>query len=161
MSYVALAQTTLAANSTSVTFGSIPQTGYRDLDLVITGTVTESTELRLIINGDTGGTYFHFSLRGNGSSASQASGSVTNGRVDGVLTPQGGDRYMLRLSLLDAFTTKGGKTALGRYDNPSRGTAIVSLYWNNGSAITSLGFAASALGALGAGTTISLYGIAG
>ena len=73
--YTALATTTLGSSASSVTFGSIPQ-GYRDLMLVISGTVTSSNiTLAIRFNGDTGSNYFSVNMRGNGSAASSTSWS--------------------------------------------------------------------------------------
>ena len=77
--YVLLETIELTQSAASVTFDNIPQTGYTDLKIVISGRSNRPTEIRdeLLVrfNGDTGNNYNYKTLLGNGSSASSLNGS--------------------------------------------------------------------------------------
>jgi hypothetical protein len=77
--YVLLRKITLTANSASVTFSSIPQTGYTDLKLVCAVKVNRdftSDDLRITINSNTGATYGNRRLYGTGTNANTDGGDA-------------------------------------------------------------------------------------
>jgi hypothetical protein len=73
--YVLLERTELNASAASVTFASIPQTGYTDLKIVVSGrTSGTDSPVKIEFNGVTTG-YSWRRIYGNGSSASSLSGT--------------------------------------------------------------------------------------
>ena len=73
--YVLLERTELNASATSVTFANIPQTGYTDLKIVVSGrTSGTDSPVKIEFNGVTTG-YSWRRIYGNGSSASSLSGT--------------------------------------------------------------------------------------
>ena len=73
--YVLLDRTELYASATSVTFANIPQTGYTDLKIVVSGrTSGTDSPVKIEFNGVTTG-YSWRRIYGNGSSASSLSGT--------------------------------------------------------------------------------------
>lgn len=78
-----------AAGAASVTFNSIPQTGYTDLVLV-TSTRSNTTEdaFSVRINNDSATNYTNVQINGNGSTA--ATSSFTQGAVGGGRQPESG-----------------------------------------------------------------------
>ena len=79
--YVLLEKITVgAAGAASVTFNSIPQTGYTDLVVKAsarTDRALENDEISVRINGDTSAIYSYRSITGNGSSASSSTETNT------------------------------------------------------------------------------------
>ena len=71
--YESISSVTLTSNSTTVTFGSIPQT-YTDLVLVIVAKITSGgLDMFIRFNSDTGSNYSYTQLYGNGTSAAMPS----------------------------------------------------------------------------------------
>jgi hypothetical protein len=65
--YEPIATQTLSANTSSITFSSIPST-YTDLVFVMNYAMNDATSGYFRVNGDTGAMYSAIELRGNGSS---------------------------------------------------------------------------------------------
>lgn len=161
--YTPLANITLGSAAASVTFSSISG-NYRDLILVYSGTTaTASGSICFRINGDSGSNYNHVYMTGDGSStysASGASGSVgvLAGWRFAVTT---GSQMQASLHLMDYSATDKHKTMLNRSDVAGQFTEASAIRWANTSAITSiLVFNNGSSGTLGAGTMLTLYGIA-
>jgi hypothetical protein len=145
----------------SITFSAIPQT-YTHLQIRgFANNTTTTTEALLQFNGDTSSgstSYSWHTLQGNGSSASAASGTSTNGmKVHQSSTNFGGSI----IDILDYTSTTKNKVvrSLNGWDGNGSGDIFLwSGSWYNQSPITSLtiGFAAAALGQY---SNFSLYGI--
>lgn len=88
--YVLLGKETVGAvGVASVTFNSIPQTGYTDLVLVTsTRSNTAEDSLNVRINNDSATNYTNVQINGNGSTA--ATSSFTQGAVGGGRQPESG-----------------------------------------------------------------------
>jgi len=160
--YIALSTITLATATSSVTFGSIPQT-YRDLVLVIFArSASTDSNLRLRFNGDSGSNYTYVRMFGNGSSAfSDSTGS--SGLQVARLTQNNAAEYGTGMNhIMDYSATDKHKTVLSRTGVASAFTFANAGRWANTAAITSLTFTGYDSGFdIGSGTTFSLYGIAG
>lgn len=152
--YLALANITLGANDTEVTFTSIPGT-YRDLVLVVNGTSTASRNGYMFFNSDTTGTNYNW-LRmygqGTGSPASN-SDTTTAINYDIYTSPT-----MIQFYIMDYSATDKHKTVLSRWDSVSNITGATAMRWENTNAITSITLD-PADASFVSGATFSLYGI--
>jgi hypothetical protein len=161
--YTPLATVTLGTAAASVTFSSIPAT-YRDLVLVVNGTVSSAAYARLRYNGDTGSNYLAVVMMGRGGlSPGAASGS---GTYDGIYLPWNtivaSERFALNAQIMDYSATDKHKTLLSR-SNATTTDYGQSVYaeawrWANTSAITSVSVSATA-GNFNTGATFNLYGV--
>jgi hypothetical protein len=154
--YTPLATVTLGSTATSVTFSSIPAT-YRDLILVVNGKSGTGTETFLALrpNNDSGNArrVFMFS---DGSSVS--SGAFTDALFIATLPTSGSNNITSITNIMDYSATDKHKTMLMRASTAVNISAQ-SLRWASTSAITSIVLAVTTQ-SIGAGTTLSLYGIA-
>jgi hypothetical protein len=156
MSYIALGTTTLSAAASSVTFSSIPGT-YRDLIIVINGTLSADSSVHVYYNGDTAANYTRQFMEGNGSSA--GSGSGTDSRIIDMRNTASN----AIVQIMDYSATNKHKTALVRSNAPVDNFPQVwscAGRWANTAAITSVSIDPDSTTQLAAGTTISLYGVA-
>lgn len=160
----ALATTTLASSSATVTFSSIPST-YRDLRLIMSHTNTAAatgSDSFMRVNGDTGSNYFHTQMWGNGSSALSA--TATAGyfmfSLDSISTPSN-----IIIDLMDYSSTDRYKSMLVRQNQGDYGVYANAVRWAGTAAITSITLtSADQLGTgtpdqFAAGSTFSLYGV--
>lgn len=156
----ALATTTLASASATVTFSSIPGT-YRDLRLVIVPVASTGTgDVKINFNGDTGASsYAQVYMYGNGSSA--VSGSATN---FATIYASAGATFttafetVITTDIFDYAQTDKHKTVLCRGNVASINTNASAARWVSTSAITSIVVGAQTNN-FGVGTVISLYGV--
>lgn len=154
--YEALATVTLAVDTASVTFSSIPAT-YRDLVLVLEGTLTSGEGvLTAVINGDTGANYSRVHIGGGGASGFSGEASGNNELQFGFITNV---RHSSITQFMDYSATDKHKTVLNRSNNPTVTTFGWTSRYANNNAITSLLIDTSSAGSFGAGTTLNLYGI--
>jgi hypothetical protein len=160
--YDLIASTTLAASTSEVIFGSLPQT-YRDFVVVFNGGVVGTSNVNIFVsfNGDTTNSNF---------SAVQMSG--TGGVTDGTSIPSQLTRLLnyygfpaenlntnIITQVMDFSATDKHKTYLSRANNTDNGVTALAGRWANTSAITTVAIS-SQTGFMRTGTTISLYGIA-
>lgn len=156
---VALYSTTLAAATSSVSIVAIPTTGYRDLRLVVQGSLSASSNyFKLNFNGDAGANYNYVSMRGNGTSATS---SVVANDVSIYQTPSSissGVNTMITADIFDFAETNKHKATLTRSHSDGVYVWGIAGRWANTAAISSITVAAFT-GNLDAGTTIELFGI--
>jgi hypothetical protein len=154
--YTPLANITLGATSTLVTFGSIPATA-RDLICVITmvSSNTSFTRARLRLNGDTGSNYTWQGMKGTGSTAQQFTGS-NNYAYFGDTHATNVQRIQYEVSIMDYSATDKHKTVLVRADQAAVGTEALVNRWANTAAVTSVTLIPSG-NAFGVGSTFALY----
>ena len=153
--YTALANITLGSSASSVTFSSIPAT-YRDLVLVLAGTISASNGMYLRINGDTGANYTAVYAYGNGTLAISDTALVFNGLYAGNFTTTITNSVN---QIMDYSATDKHKTMIQRGNDSAALTIMTAARWANTSAITSVQVMPSS-GTLSTGFTASLYGIA-
>jgi hypothetical protein len=157
--YVPLANLTLGANASTVTFSSISQS-YRDLVFVLVCTTTGTAFSRMRINGDTSGNYSYVTMAGTGSNAQSAQANGANNfPLPVTSTMESGVNWQNIIQLFDYTQTNKGKTGLQRADNSSVVTTAGAIRWGNSSAITSVEFSGNNQ-PFAAGSTFALYGIA-
>jgi hypothetical protein len=150
--YTALATTTLSSSASSVTFSSIPQ-DYRDLVLVVNGSLTSTLENLYILFNANGTGYSYVLMLGTGSSAVSANYSArTWGELD---TGIGNNIY----HIMDYSATDKHKTTLFRSNRASGGVLAQAGRWANTAAITSVAISGGLSQGFAAGTTLSLFGI--
>ena len=159
--YTPLATVTLGSAASSVTFSSIPAT-YRDLILIVNGSVSATATVRGRFNSDTGSNYPAVMMTGRNNLAE--SGSGTYDALDlSWNTLVATDRFMVQASVMDYQATDKHKSVLIRNHGvtASFGTGVYAqaARWANTSAITSFQVFTSTAN-FNSGTTFSLYGIA-
>lgn len=154
--YVPLATLTLTATDTSITFSSLPTSGYRDLIFVLVGKSTPNdTAPRIRFNGDSGSNYTYVYMQG--SSGGAASSSGTNTYIDSYILSS--NTCTTIHHIMDYSATDKSKTVLSYRDLAGVDTMRQAQRWANTSAITSLEVFVPS-NSLAIGTQISLYGIA-
>jgi len=162
--YLPLANVTLGASASSVTFSSIPGT-YRDLRIIFFGNLHQASSASVFTeyNGDTTTTnYNHVRMSANGSTTS--SGAQNNNRtafeINGL---EQSSNATFILDVMDYSATDKHKTALSR-DGANKATAqaveAFALRWSNTAAITSIRFILGGANSFASGSTFALYGIA-
>lgn len=160
-SYIPLATTTLAANATSVTFGSIPTNAngvtFRDLIVVVNGTTTATPGyFYLYFNGDTN-SYTRSEMSGNGSGTSPFS---TSNSI--IVTFLQGTNSTHITQIMDYTATNKHKTWIYRNSITGNSGALAGVgRWASTAAVTSLSLSSFSGGTFVTGTTVSLFGIAG
>ena len=148
--YIALANATASGSQSTITFSSIPAT-YRDLVLVVEGSVPSASDIYVQFNGSGSG-YSFVQMAGNGSSASSSAGSLSYAQISN----QGSGRVMAIAHFMDYSATDKHKTFLSRNtNNPVRAWAC---RWANTNAINQIAVTNSG-GNFDSGFTMSLYGI--
>lgn len=163
--YTALANITLSTTASSVNFGSIPST-YRDLYLVMSGTVSGVGGLRFRVNSDSGASYAYVEMRGNKSGGTDAARSTYGTSQISVIATESslntGSRFETHLELLEYKATDKDKPflSLTSYTDDAANTVIeqTGAKWGGASAITSLSVFMSS-STFAAGTTMCLYGV--
>ena len=153
--YIPLATTTLASDTSSVTFSSIPS-GYRDLVVVANTIAASSTTLQCTFNADSGANYSYVRMAGITSPQSISSSgdtSLTIGRneADGAANV---------IQIQDYSATDKHKTVLGRGNDPGVIVQAIAGRWASTAAINEISFTVSgATTTFKTGSTFSLYGI--
>lgn len=159
--YEPIATTTLSTTAASITFSSIGS-GYTDLRIVCTGTVTVVLNPRIQFNLDTASNYSYSYINGNGASVN---GNRAINTI-GLLTVGNMDTTLPTMFTVDIFSYAGStnKTALSTYaldKNTTDGSGNVGrivILWSNTAAITSITLDTGG-STFKAGTTATLYGI--
>lgn len=156
--YTALATVTLPSNDSSITFSSIPSS-YRDLVLVVTGTlINGSSSLLWRANGDSGTNYNYVEMRGDGSTGTSSSTKDENrGRFTVANVPTN-QPFVLYAHFVDYSATDKFKPVLSRVNDASSLVSATMGRWDNTTAISSIELFISVY-SYKAGTTLSLYGI--
>jgi hypothetical protein len=150
--YKPLATVTLSSSASSVTFGSIPGS-YRDLVLVASAD-NSINQLNLRFNGDGGANYSRIGGYAPNPAVAFAETNVTEARSG--LSSSGFRASVTQI--MDYSATDKHKIILNR-----AATSVVvmqAVRWANTAAITTMLCSAGA-GTFSAGSTFSLYGIAG
>ena len=156
--YDLIASTTLAASTSSVTFGSLPQT-YRDLVFVFSGvgnTDGFAQNTLLQINGDTSNTYTGVRMTGTGSATQSSADTFTAFYTGGV---NNGERIQQAIQFMDYSATDKHKTVLIRDNTPARGVGATAGRYPSTSAVTSFRIFFIGSNTFASGTTFNLYGV--
>jgi hypothetical protein len=151
--YDSIASTTLATNSTSVSFSNISGT-YTDLVVVFSGSHTAGPDsVKLRFNNNTTSSYSQLQLIGDGSSAyTTTSGNISSisvGNVNGVSNNI--------VHIMNYSNTVTNKFVIGRGDEAGQMTVLGIGRYGSTDAITTVTVFTSANFA--SGSVFSLYGI--
>lgn len=155
--YTPLANVTLGTAAASVTFASIPAT-YRDLVVVVNGSLSGASSLYYRLNSDSGSNYSMV--------VAQAFDPTSTAFTDTVMVPwspnnlAANQRFLLTSQFMDYSATDKHKTALHRLNGTSGSNLFVVMSaarWANTAAVTTLRVQANVN--INVGSTISLYGI--
>ena len=152
--YDLIASTTLADATSSVVFGSLPQT-YRDLILVSRNSMTAAVSCFIRFNNDTGSNYTGVRIFNSGGGSTAASDNFAPAEIGFNTTTNTGIS-----NIMDYSATDKHKTYLTRWGNAD-GTAYVQSYatrWANTAAITTINITPTS-NSIAAGSTFSLYGV--
>lgn len=156
--YNLIYSTTLAATTSEVVFGSLPQT-YRDLVLVHTGTSTNTSvnSLQVRLNNDSGSNYLQLLLASDAGSVTSASFTDT-GFICGYTINTGGLANIAQI--MDYSATNKHKAMISRHNAlPESRVRSIAGRWANTAAVTSLLCRVDSGASFNAGTTLALYGI--
>jgi hypothetical protein len=169
MSYIALATTTLGASTASVTFSSIPTSvggvALRDLVIIANGNVSNGFENCIIrLNGSSSG-YSNVLMSGGSGGVTSRTDDTTNFRFSFYSGWNNVSRGTIIAQIFDYSQNNKHKTALGRSNTPSggvfQGSDAGAGRWASNDVVTSLQCLSGSGITFLAGTTFSLYGIAG
>jgi len=155
--YEHIATITLDSSTSSVTFSSIPQ-GYRDLELVFSGTTTNGQGPRFVYNSESAATnYSRVIMVGTGSSTSSSSDSGTTNGQKALQTNATQSTGVVQL--LDYSATDKHKTVLSRTGPANDVLLAIAQRWANTAAITNIQIISDT--SFSTGSTFDLYGIVG
>ena len=156
--YRPLGTITLGSSASSITFSSIPTTGFRDLVLTVSGTVTSSAGLRMRLNNDSGTNYSYINMYATTVTGSE--GALTqNTLFPTISTLSSGQRFSYTAQIIDSSATDKHKMILFRsIENNVAAVASSASRWASTSAVTSIQLFLSA-NSYSAGTTFNLFGI--
>lgn len=165
--YILLERIELAASAASVTFSSIPQSGYTDLKIVLSTRVDNggsNDAVNMALNTDAFTTNASIKLlRGNGSSALSASGSYlitgyTNG--SGSTANTFGNHEVYIPNYLSSNYKSISTDSVYEDNTTTAIQQINALLWSNTAAINKITFAPNGGSNFSIGSTFSLYGLA-
>jgi hypothetical protein len=166
-SFELIASTILGSDTTSVTFSSIPTTGYKHLQLraVMRSTRAAATDsLRMRVNGDSGTNYVAHRLVGTGSAVTSAASTGDNiWDIDSVPgnTDTSGSFGLFVMDITDAFDTNKYTTIrhyAARIGSANQLVRLTSGLWLSTSAITEISLDQNVGPNWLAGSRFSLYG---
>jgi len=157
--YTPIATNTLASNTGTVTFSSIPST-YTDVVLVmnIKGTVDSIPYIRL--NSDTGTNYSYTNIEGNGTSATSGRSSSQSFMFITNSSQYTSNNFSFNniSHFMNYSNTSVNKTVLSRTNAAASATEIYAGLWRSTSAIDTISISAYD-GSLAIGSTFTIYGI--
>ena len=148
--YDLIATTTLAASSSSVVFGSLPQT-YRDLIAVYNGTAATGGDFYMTLNADSSN-YTMVRMGATPGAASQAEST----REVGL---QGTGLSTHILQIMDYSATDKHKTTLSRTSRAGDILAAYASRYASTSAINTVAFSINGGHSFATGSTFSIYGV--
>jgi hypothetical protein len=154
--YEPIATTTLTSATSTVTFGSIPQT-YTDLVLVTTVAVPTDGYFKLLLNSDTGTNYSRTTFYGGGTATSNRNTNEVAWYIDADTTLTNGLTATSHIMNYSNSTTF--KSCLYQFNAPAVYALISARLWRNTAAITSLTCSQVGSSTFSTGSIFTLYGI--
>jgi len=155
--YTPLANITLGSTATTVTFSSISGS-YRDLVLVINGTFSSNSSVKIQFNSDGANNYYGVRADGNGSSTGSDSYNASGVSIQRAYFTAG-TQSVWTVNIMDYSATDKHKTVLTRPNNAGVLTGMEAHRWANTAAITTM-TVQSSVSTFAVGTTMALFGIA-
>jgi hypothetical protein len=158
ITYEPIATTTLGSAAASVTFSSISGS-YTDLVIIATLQTSNTVNMNIRFNSDSGSNYSNTSLAGNGTvAASGRDTNATESKIDYYAAASNTAKQYI-INIPSYANTSVYKNHLTRGSLPSgEAVAMVGL-WRNTNAITSITILPGN-GNMNTGSTFTLYGIA-
>jgi len=162
--YVLLDRVELNATAASVVFDNIPQSGYTDLKIVLSGRNTSAGDDQVWIsfNGSTTG-FSNIVLYGNGSGAGQ-SGAIARYVANVTTSGYTANTFSNCEIYIPNYRSSNFKSISADAVNENNATTafavLVSTLWSNTAAITSITLTTSSGTAFETNSTFSLYGLA-
>lgn len=161
--YIPLATFTTTGTASQITFSNIPNT-YRDL-VIVTNVVASSAgpyDQAIRFNNDTASGYSSMIIYAAGASASQYTALVNPDRayLDFYGSATTSQRASSIAHIFDYSVNYKHKNVITRGNRGNSGSEIIASRWKNNAVISSIQYFLIS-GSFGAGTTVSLYGIAG
>jgi hypothetical protein len=153
--YEPIATTTLGSATATVTFSSI--TGaYTDLILIANGLSSDSENIRIRFNSDTGTNYSNTVVYGTGSAVASARNTSSNSLIMAALNSTQVGTIITHVQNYSNSTTN--KTVLQRGNDTNLLVRADVGLWRNTAAITQIDLFVNA-GTISVGSTFTLYGI--
>lgn len=162
--FVLLDRIELNATAASVVFDNIPQSGYTDLKIVLSGRNTSAGDDQVWIsfNGSTTG-FSNIVLYGNGSGAGQ-SGAIARYVANVTTSGYTANTFSNCEIYIPNYRSSNFKSISADAVNENNATTafavLVSTLWSNTAAITSITLTTSSGTAFETNSTFSLYGLA-
>lgn len=156
--YIALANITLSAASTTIAFANIPGT-YRDLRLACDVlNTTSSNQTNIQLNSDTTSTYSRVIVAGQAATgATSTSATGTSIICMGWSAPDNTVRTLMTADFIDYSATNKHKSVLLRSNHTNEIDAVAAR-WASTSAVTSIKLFPDS-STFAAGSTFTLYGV--
>jgi hypothetical protein len=152
--YKALANVTLGASASSVTFSNIPAT-YRDLVLVVGGLASAQANFQLQFNNDTGSNYNWVNAVAFSGGAVSANGANRTSTQNAVII--GSAQSTILVNFMDYSATDKHKTTLVTDTTDNNAAGAIATRWASLDPISTVSVA-SVGSTFSAGSTFSLYG---
>jgi hypothetical protein len=155
--YDLIASNVLSSTSTSVSFSSIGS-GYRDL-VVVCQTTSDSVQMNLRFNSDSGANYNRIIAQGDGTTASSTSSTNATALVlGGDASNQPSNPMLTIIQIMDYAQTDKHKTVLIRANQSATGVSMTAGRWASTSAITEV-ILLSGTNPFKVGSSFYLYGL--
>lgn len=159
VTYLPIANITLASATQVVSFTNITQQ-YRDLVIVLNGSLAVNGSLCIDMNSDYGSNYSAVDMYGTGSATGSGFGGYTAVVLFGrSFAINSGQSIMATATIMDYSATDKHKLTLTRGSASGQLVEAASGRWANNSAVTTFRVFNN-FGNIAAGTTISVYGVA-
>jgi hypothetical protein len=155
MSYIPLATVTLGGSDADILFSNIPAT-FKDLVLVMNGTMSANSFIGVQFNNDTNNNYSGVRMYGDGSNPYSSTLTTNYAWFNDFFTSQS----LTTAHIMDYSATDKHKTVLVRQGSSSVVAGAVASRWANTAAINTMKLVCEAGKTFQTGTTINLYGVA-
>jgi hypothetical protein len=155
--YTPIATQTMASDTATVTFSSLPQ-NYTDIIAVVNAKWSSYWSFGIRFNNDSGSNYSETVMQGDGSNAGSFRNSNANRTSGCQLGPNWGTATLQFQNYANGATFKTGLARSGESTGQVRASTFL---WRNTAPVTSITFITSGGSeAFGTGSTITLYGVA-
>ena len=154
--YEPIATYTAPSAQASYTFSSIPST-YTDLILIVDGSLSGLSVIKIQLNGDTATNYSYTYMYGSGSAT--GSGRVANEAFGTIgYSSTSSERFTAITHFMNYSNTTTNKTFIDRDNSTLTQVAATANLWRSTAAINSIKVFPNTTN-LATGTTLTLYGV--
>ena len=155
-----VANATLTATQTTVTFANLPQS-FRDLRIVVSGQINAASSITYIYNSDTAANYSSCDMRGWNGGVNAFSVASRNYNDTAYNNYDANTLIQLGVDIFDYCQTDKHKSSLVRSNGTNSGNGMVIAFanrWASTSAITRIDITATG-GSFKAGSTFEIFGV--